>query len=486
MESSKSNRILKDETFARLPGLVSRGDLFPQVQEAVRCSARKVVVLDDDPTGSQTVHGIDVLTGWQVEELQKALLSGTSLFFILTNTRSLDAERARQINTEIGRNLCRAASATGVEFDIISRGDSTLRGHYPEELDALEEVLRREAGIDFDGQLLVPAFFEGGRFTIDDIHFVQEGDCLVPAGETEFARDAVFGYQNSHLARYIEEKTGGRVMAADVASISLADLRQGGPDRVCQRLMQVSGGQRVVVNATGYSDLEIFVLGLLKAEAAGKRFLVRSSASFVKTRGAVTQRPCLEKEEMELTGQAARGGLVVVGSYVGKTSAQIIAAKQIKTLQSLELDVHLLLDEESRAATIGHACNAVQQAIQKGADIMVYTSRALVKKDDVKGNLSVGQRVSAALVEIVRNLEVQPRFLIAKGGITSSDLATEALGVKSARVLGQVSPGVSVWRLGEETKFPGLPYVVFPGNVGNDENLAQVILLLQGKMAPHR
>ena len=486
MESSKSKRILKDETFARLPGLVSRGDLFPQVQEAVRRSARKVVVLDDDPTGSQTVHGIDVLTGWQVEELQKALLSGTSLFFILTNTRSLDAERARQINTEIGRNLCRAASATGVEFDIISRGDSTLRGHYPEELDALEEVLHREAGIDFDGQLLVPAFFEGGRFTLDDIHFVQEGDWLVPAGETEFARDAVFGYQNSHLARYIEEKTGGRVMAADVASISLADLRQGGPDRVCQRLMQVSGGQRVVVNAIGYSDLEIFVLGLLKAEAAGKRFLVRSSASFVKTRGAVAQRSCLEREEMELTGQADRGGLVIVGSYVGKTSAQIMAAKQLKTLQSLELDVHLLLDEESRAATIGHACEVVQQAMQKGADIMVYTSRTLVKKDDVKGNLSVGQRVSAALVEIVRNLEVQPRFLIAKGGITSSDLATEALGVKSARVLGQVSPGVSVWRLGEETKFPGLPYVVFPGNVGNDENLAQVILLLQGRVAPHR
>ena len=188
---------------------------------------------------------------------------------------------------------------------------------------------------------------------------------------------------------------------------------------------------------------------------------------------------------MELAGQEDRGGLVIVGSYVGKTSAQIMAAKQLKTLQSLELDVHLLLDEESRAATIGHACEVVQQAIQKGADIMVYTSRTLVKKDDVKGNLSVGQRVSAALVEIVRSLEVQPRFLIAKGGITSSDLATEALGVKSARVLGQVSPGVSVWRLGEETKFPGLPYVVFPGNVGNDENLAQVILLLHGEMTPH-
>jgi uncharacterized protein YgbK (DUF1537 family) len=485
MGSTGPQQIFKDEIFARLPVLASRDDLFPQLREAVRRSARKVVVLDDDPTGSQTVHGIDVLTGWEVEDLQKALLKGTSLFFILTNSRSLDADKARAINTEIGRNLCRAANMTGVEFDIISRGDSTLRGHYPDELDALEEVLHKEAGIDFDGQLLIPAFFEGGRFTIDDIHYVQEGDRLVPAGETEFARDAVFGYRHSHLARYIEEKTGGRVVAADVASIGLADLRQGGPERVCELLMRVSDNQRVVVNATGYIDLEIFVLGLLKAEEAGKRFLIRSSASFVKIRGAVTQRSYLEKGEIELPGQAAVGGLVVVGSYVGKTTAQIAAAKQIDNLQVLELDVHQLLDEESRAAAVEHACEVIHQAIRKGFNIMVYTSRTLVKKDDVQGNLSVGQQVSTALVEIVKKLEITPRFLIAKGGITSSDLATEALGVKSARVLGQVAPGVSVWRLGEETKFPGLPYIVFPGNVGDDENLAQVVLLLNGEMPPH-
>lgn len=480
MVSTGTQQILKDEMFAQLPVLASREDLLPQLREAVRRSARKVVVLDDDPTGSQTVHGIDVLTGWEVEDLQKALLSGPSLFFILTNTRSFDTDKARSINTDIGRNLCRAASMAGVEFDIISRGDSTLRGHYPDELDALEEVLHKETGINFDGQLLIPAFFEGGRFTVDDIHYVQEGAHLVPAGETEFARDAVFGYRHSHLARYIEEKTGGRVKAADVASISLAALRQGGPERVCELLMRVSGNQRVVVNATGYKDLEIFVLGLLKAEAAGKRFLTRSSASFVKMRGAVTQRSYLGKKEIELPGHSAMGGLVVVGSYVGKTTAQIAAAKQVDNLQCLELDVHQLLDDESRAAAVGHACDVIHRAIRNGTDIMVYTSRTLVKKDDVQGNLSVGQRVSTALVEIVEKLEVTPRFLIAKGGITSSDLATEALGVKSARVLGQVCPGVSVWRLGEETKFPGLPYVVFPGNVGNAENLAQVILLLKG------
>lgn len=472
----------KQEVFARLPRRGPTGDLFTQLQRAVRGSARKVVVLDDDPTGTQTVHGVDVLTGWQVEELQKALSGETGVFYILTNSRSLSGVQARAMNTEIGRNLCRAARETGAEFDLISRSDSTLRGHYPDELDALEDILHREGGIEFDGQLLIPAFFEGGRYTIDDVHYVQEGDRLVPAAATEFAKDAVFGYRNSNLARYIEEKTAGRVAAGEVVSITLSDLRHGGPERVYEVLMKVAGNRKVVVNCTDYVDLECFVLGLLKAEAGGKRFLARSGASFVKVRGAISPRALLTREEIEYAGQASRGGVVVVGSYVGKTSAQVAAARQLAGLQSLELDVPGLLDATRRPAVIAHACEMIDKTVRNGADIMVYTSRTLVRQDSDEENLSVGQRVSSALVEMVSRLEVAPRFFIAKGGITSSDLATAALGVKSARVLGQVCPGVSVWRLGEETRFPGLPYVVFPGNVGSDETLAQLISLLNGRL----
>jgi uncharacterized protein YgbK (DUF1537 family) len=483
MTATRSAHLRKQEVFSRLPARTAAGDLFTRVEQAVQHSARKVVVLDDDPTGTQTVHGVDVLTGWQVEELEKALAGETGVFYILTNSRSLPGAEARDLNTEIGRNLCRAASLAGVEFDLISRSDSTLRGHYPDELDALEEVMRTEAGIEFDGQLLIPAFFEGGRYTIDDVHYVQEGDRLVPAAETEFARDAVFGYRHSNLARYIEEKTAGRVAAGDVLSISLADLRVGGPERVCEVLMGTAGKRRVIVNCTEYGDLECFVLGLLKAEAAGKRFLARSGASFVKIRGAIPPRAFLTRGEIEYAGQQSRGGVVVVGSYVGKTSGQVAAARQLVGLQTLELDVPGLLDDSCRAAIIAHACAMIDKAVRNGVDIMVYTSRTLVRLDSEEENLSVGQRVSAALVEIVGRLEIAPRFFIAKGGITSSDLATTALGVKSARVLGQVCPGVSVWRLGGETRFPGLPYVVFPGNVGSAETLAQLISLLNGQQS---
>ena len=107
--------------------------------------------------------------------------------------------------------------------------------------------------------------------------------------------------------------------------------------------------------------------------------------------------------------------------------------------------------------------------------MVLATSRELVTSGDAAASLDIGNRVSAALVEIVRRLEVRPRYLIAKGGITSSDLATKGLGVKRALVRGQLLPGVPVWELGPETRFPGLPYIVFPGNVGGPSALTDAV-----------
>lgn len=65
-------------------------------------------------------------------------------------------------------------------------------------------------------------------------------------------------------------------------------------------------------------------------------------------------------------------------------------------------------------------------------------------------------------------------FIVAKGGITSSDLASKALSAKKATVLGPVIPGVPLWKMDEESRFPGIRYVVFPGNVGDETALAEV------------
>lgn len=479
MEPNEKKIYGKEELFASLPQAGEAPDRFSQIEQAVRDSPRKVVVLDDDPTGTQTVHGVDVLTSWEIDELRRAMLSESKLFYILTNSRSLETEQARAVNAEIAVNLCRVAREAAVDFDVISRSDSTLRGHYPDEMDVLEKVISEQRGIRFDGHLLIPAFFEGGRFTVNDIHYVLEGEQLIPAAETEFAKDAVFGYRHSYMPDYVAEKTAGACPATAVVSIGIADLREGGASRVAEILKQQQAEARIVVNAVNYQDMEIFVLGLLAAEKAGCRFLVRSSASYVKVRGAVPSIPYLRRDDIVLAESQHCGGLVVVGSYVGKTSAQIEVARTIKDLQVLEVKVENLLDESARAGEIATVHEQVEQAIQSGQDLMVYTSRTLVRREDKDENLNIGKKVSAALVEIVSKLSVQPRFLIAKGGITSSDLATAALGVKSARVLGQVGPGISVWKLQKETKFPGMAYVVFPGNVGTAETLAEIIVLLQ-------
>lgn len=472
--------VAKAELFGQLPPEWPEEDLLARIRGAVHSSRRKVVVLDDDPTGSQTVHGIFVRTSWGVAELKSSFAGKEDLFFILTNTRSVTAEKAKAINAEIAHNLCRAATETGTGFTVISRGDSTLRGHYSDELEVLAEVLEKETGVQFDGHILVPAFFEGGRFTVNDIHYVQDGDRLIPAGETEFARDSVFGYRSSHLGRYVEEKTNGRVPAGDVLSIGIDDLRTGGAARVAELLGGASDGRTIIVNAASYRDLEVFVLGLLAAEEAGKRFLVRSSASFVKVRGGISSRPLLTHGELKAPVTANHGGLVVVGSYVGKTGGQIDAACELAELQVIEVEVQRLLDESGRGAEIERVLQQVEGFLRSGTDVMVYTSRTVIRQSGGASDLSIGSRVSAALVEIVSRLAVQPRFLIAKGGITSNDVATDALGVKAAKVLGQAYPGVPVWLLGPETKFPSMPYVVFPGNVGAKDTLADVISLMRG------
>ena len=85
---------------------------------------------------------------------------------------------------------------------------------------------------------------------------------------------------------------------------------------------------------------------------------------------------------------------------------------------------------------------------------------------------------------MVRRLATRPRYLVAKGGITSYDIATRALGVKRAMCIGQILPGVPVWELGESSRFPGLKFVAFPGNLGDPDWLSEVVLKLRGTPGP--
>jgi uncharacterized protein YgbK (DUF1537 family) len=471
--------INKSELFASLPAPWSE-DLLPRIRVGVAKSNRKVAVLDDDPTGTQTVYGVPVLTTWKPEELAREFANDLPCFYLLTNTRAFPAAEAVRINQEIARNLTVAAmrSPGRNDFVVVSRSDSTLRGHFPIETDALGRTLVG-GGTRRPPVLLVPYFEAGGRYTVNDVHYVAEGDTLTPAAETPFAKDAAFGYRNSDLCAWVEEKTGGAVKAAQVKSISLDDLRVVGPDAVKAKLLALCDGEVCIANAAAPRDLEVLAWAALEAENAGSRVMYRTAASFVAARLGLAPRelwkPLTPSEGERVAEGRVRGGLTIVGSYVPKTTVQLEQLLNQCVVEQIKISVKDILDAARRETVLRHAVEQANAGIRAGRDVVVFTSRLLVTGNGAEASLAIGGQVSEALVELLRGIEVQPRYLIAKGGITSSDLATRGLGVKRALVLGQILPGIPVWELGAETKFPGLPYVVFPGNVGGPEALAEAV-----------
>jgi len=469
------------------PGL-SEGAFLAEIGRRVAAGGRKIVVLDDDPTGVQSVHDVPVLADWSVEELRWGLSQPSPTFFVLTNSRSLPESRAVEMNREIVRSLVEAAEEVGADFVLTSRSDSTLRGHYPAETDALAGALGELRGEEVDGLILCPCFFEAGRITVDDVHWVRQADRLVPAGLTEFASDHSFGYSASDLPGWVAEKTGGRTPASAVISVGLADIREGGPGRVSELLGGVDGGRPVVVNAENYGDLEVFVLGLLDAEGRGKRFIYRTGPSFVRARGGITPPTVLGPSELYRGGKRRGHGLVLVGSYVPTTTKQLEEALRLEGVEAVELSVRRLLDPAAREPEIERVVSEANRVL-RSREAVVYTSRELLTAETLSGgdpgrsDLDIGAVVSDALVEVVgridRSLELS--FVIAKGGITSSEVGTRGLGVRRAEVAGPLLPPgiVPVWILPDDNDFPGLPYVIFPGNVGGPDSLARAIEILR-------
>ncbi len=438
---------------------------------------RKIIVLDDDPTGIQTVHDVYVYTDWREETLREAFQDENNLFFILTNSRSFSEDKTRQVHAEIAANISRIAKETGKDFLLISRGDSTLRGHYPLETEVLKETLEENGQAAFDGEILCPFFVEGGRVTIDGIHYLKDGEKLIPVGESEFAKDRTFGYESSDLGAFVEEKTQGAYLAADCVRIGLDELRAKKVDAIVDQLMGVTGFNKVLVDSTCYEELEVFAAALAQAIGMGKRFIIRSAAGLPKVIGEITDRSLLKREE--LTREAdGMGGIVLIGSHVKKTTEQLACLQQSGVeADYYEFDAAQVKVEGGLEEEVQRIIQAVEANIVKGRTSVVYTSRKLLEldTDDKEKILEASVKISDAVTSIIGLLNVKPRFILAKGGITSSDVGTKALRVKKAKVMGQIKPGIPVWLTGEESKFPHTPYIIFPGNVGSKETLKEIV-----------
>ncbi|MDH5409466.1 MAG: four-carbon acid sugar kinase family protein [Gammaproteobacteria bacterium] len=426
----------------------------------------KIIVLDDDPTGSQTVHSCLLLTRWDVETLKMGLRDSAPLFFILTNTRGMDAKSAETLTREVCINLKKALAdlfLEGKEINplVVSRSDSTLRGHYPVETDVIAEELG-----PFDAHFMVPAFFEGGRFTRDSVHYLMVDGEPVPVHETEFANDSVFGYSHSYLPDYVEEKTKGRIKSDEVVRFQLYDVQN---DSLA-RLMSLSNNQCCVVDSEAQDDLNHFCGQLMQAAALGKRFLFRSAASLLTALANLPVQP-VKAEEMDRYVRNARPGAVIVGSHVKKTTQQLNILLQQSGIEGLEIDVERIGNDENLLDNIIEKINSIHEA---GLSVVIYTSRSEKCFPSQQERLAFGEMISAFLMEIVRHLPKTLGFLISKGGITSNDVLSTGLNLRASRVVGQILPGCSVVCCPpEHERYPDLPVVIFPGNVGDEHSLAK-------------
>ncbi len=280
----------------------------------------------------------------------------------------------------VARDLFDLASQHDFSLEVVSRSDSTLRGHVVAEVRAIDAARRQATGKGYDAVLFVPAFLEAGRVTAHDVHWARVDGELTPVGETEFARDATFGYRASDLKQFLAEKSGGSIEADHVHSVSLDDIRIGGEEKVAAILGAVPAGAFVVVNAVDYADLDIVALGIMRAINGGRSFMYRTGPSFVRAFAGLEARAPLRTADIRAATRSRPGGhgLVVVGSHVGLTGRQVSFASSRGGIAHIELDVSRVIDPRQRDDYVA-AIGAEVTAQLADANVLLSTSRALVR-----------------------------------------------------------------------------------------------------------
>ncbi|ODJ62611.1 four-carbon acid sugar kinase family protein [Brochothrix thermosphacta] len=446
------------------------------LNEALASFKHKIIVLDDDPTGIQTVHGVSVFTQFDEQTIETAFRDEQQMFFLLTNSRAMTATETTILHTNIATAIVNVSEKLQQPYIIISRGDSTLRGHYPLETETLRQTIEANSSLHFDGEIIAPYFLEGGRLTIEDIHYVKQGDQLVPAGETEFANDRTFGYKASHLFKYINEKTNGATSVSDCHSISLNQTRALAIDDITAVFMDSTNFSKIILNAVANSDIKVASIGIITALNAGKNFLFRTAAAVPKILGGISDKPLLQKSDL-VDSHSKNGGLIVVGSHVKTSTEQLEALLTYDKIISIPFKSDLVFNDVAFHEEVQRVQLLINTHLAAGETVVVFTSRKRLDLGDnqAENELALSVKIAKAVTSFVENLTIQPKFIIGKGGITSSEIGTKGLAVKRALVAGQIAPGIPVWLTDKTAKFPLMPYVIFPGNVGNKETLKEIV-----------
>lgn len=445
--------------------------------------SRRVVVIDDDPTGGQTVAGVPVVTQWQPDDLRWLLTRDRTMGFVLTNSRALTEDRAAAVNADIVRRCLELGTELGIDVSFVSRSDSTLRGHFAAEVVTICAGLS-DAGRPADLVLVVPAFFEAGRFTRDNVHYVRSGDVDVPVGETAYAQDPAFGFAESDLIDWVRARLASP--QALVGSLSLSDIRDGGVTVVADKLRATARHTQitpvppvVVVNATQASDYFVVADAVARCEAGGLVVVTRSGPSYLSARLGEPLPPAVEA--VALSQVSAPHGLIVVGSHVPLSTAQLEHLVANTSVRVVELDVPKVLGD-ARATHLAELTSAVTKGLRTG-HVALATSRGLHRTEDANASLDVAEAVSSAVDEVVDRVVTAepPAWIVAKGGITSANMVTKVLNLRRGWILGQIFDGqLPLWRDDDPAAAKPL-CVIFPGNVGSEATLTEVVRKLDSK-----
>ncbi|MFC3995051.1 four-carbon acid sugar kinase family protein [Nocardiopsis sediminis] len=416
----------------------------------------KILVLDDDPTGTQSATGVPVLleTGDATlsRDIEDALRADDALY-VLTNSRALGTDEAVALARRIRTAALEAVARLGTGVRFILRGDSTLRGHVFAESDAF--------ATDASVMLFVPAFPAGGRTTRDGVHYVRVGEADVPAAETEYADDPVFGFGSSDMRGYVAEQGGGR----PALTVALDDLRATGGGALADALTSAAPGTVVAPDAVTDADIDLVHHALVRAWAAGRDVVVRCAAPLAARCADAASTGPLPKPLDRAPGPV----LVVCGSHTSGATAQLAALEHDRGLRPVVLDTDAALADPAAAGA--DLVERARAALRDNGAAVIASERHRRAADNTLGH---GERVMAALTAAVHELSGEVAAVVAKGGITSAEVARTGLGARVARVRGQVLPGISVWDLPTPSGAT-VPYVVVPGNVGGETTLVDVL-----------
>ena len=450
---------------------------------------RKVIVIDDDPTGSQTVHSAPLLLRWDPDSLRRGLRHPSPLLFVLANTRALEPEAARERVREICRGLRLVLSEleSAGELDrwlVVSRGDSTLRGHFPLEVDVISEELG-----PFDATLLVPAFLPGGRTTRGGVHYLH-GE---PVHTTDFARDRLFGYSNSFLPEWVAEKTGGVIPAEAVERLDLAELD--GPAEALQARLASFGAQDVVaVDAERPEQLAALGAAVWKVtDPALERprcLLFQSAASLINGLVPLPPQP-LDPAGLAVLRRCGNSAeslpvLVMVGSHVPLADQQLEQLLKEPACEGIEISVTKLARvlESPMASELIRSLEQswlgqLQDVLDRGHTPVLHSSRGELMCATDQLRRRFGLELTSLMARLAGALAPQLGLIISKGGITTHTMLADGLGLDWVELQGQLLPGLSVVLTPAGSKVPRLPVITFPGNLGDASGLRDAWRLME-------